>query len=143
MEEVFVQRKVNNLAPISIGDEEKILSLPTDKVLRVKVYKVKNPRSVRQMNMFWATCQTVADNTEDKYWNTKDKVAFQCKVALNFVNLNETIVDPQGNVHFSYRSISFDELPHIEACDFFNRAWEIMAAKIGIEVETLLENTQP
>jgi len=104
---------------------------------------VSNPRSVSQLNLFFAVCQTVADNSDNKYWNTKDKVAFQVKVALNFIDLNESIVDPQGNVHFKYRSISFKELPHMEACDFFNRAWDILAARLGITVEKLLENTQP
>ena len=143
MQEVFLQRKNKNLVATSQHDQDEIKKLPQAKMFRAVLYDVKNPRSVRQLNMFFACCQTVADNTEDKYWNTKEKVAFQVKVALQFINLNETIVDPQGKVHFKYRSISFDELPHMEACDFFNRAWEVLAAKIGVTVEKLLENSQP
>jgi hypothetical protein len=140
MQEIFVQRKQNKLWPISMGDEEKIKKFPMDKVLRAEVYGVSKPRSVRQLNMYFATCEVVANNTRDIHWNTKEKVSFQCKVALNFINKNESIVDPQGNVHFQYRSISFKELPHIEACSYFDRAWEIMALKLGVTVDKLLEN---
>jgi hypothetical protein len=140
MQEIFVQRKQNKLWPISMGDEEKIKEFPTDKVLRAQVYGVRKPRSVAQINMYFATCQCVSDNTDDPQWNTKEKVDFQCRVATNFVNLKETIVDPQGNVHFKYRSIAFKNLPHIEACSYFDRAWEIMALKLGVTVDKLLEN---
>jgi hypothetical protein len=143
VQEVFVQRKYNRFEPISQGDEDKIKDFPTDKVLRLKVYGVQNPRSLIQLNLFWACCKAVSDNTEDRYWDSKEKVAFQVKVALNFVNLNETIVDPHGNVHFKYRSISFKELPHMEATKFFDRAFEVLAAKLNITVESLLENSKP
>lgn len=141
MEEIFVQRKNNKLWPVSLTDEEKIRDFPTSKTLRAEIYGVKKPRSLAQLNMYWATCQSVADNTDDKNWNTKEKVDFQCRVATNFVNLEETIVDPHGNVHFKYRSIAFKNLSHIDACDYFNRAWDIMAAKIGVTVDQLLENS--
>jgi len=143
MQELFVQRKSDSLVPNSQEDSEILREFQTNKLLRIKVYGVKKPRSVLQLNMFWACCQTVTDNTQDGQWNTKEKVAFQVKVALNFVDLNKTIVDPKGNVHFHYRSISFKQLPHMEACRFFDRAWEIMAAKIGVTVDKLLENSNP
>ena len=141
MKEIFLQRKNNQLWPISVNDEEIVKKFPTDRVLRAKVYGVNKPRSILQLNMYFATCQTVADNTEDIYWNTKDKVDFQCRVATNFIDKEKSIVDPHGNVHFQYRSIAFKNLPHIEACDYFNKAWEIMATKLGVSVDKLLENS--
>jgi len=92
--------------------------------------------------MFWACCRTVAENTEDPAWSTKDKVCFQVKVALHFVDPNMIAVRPDGTVVFQYRSISFRELKHIEANRIFDRSWEVMAAKIGITVEQLLENSE-
>ena len=90
--------------------------------------------------MFWACCRTVAENTNDPHWNSADKVAKQIKVGLQFVDMQKTIVDPQGNVHFHYRSIAFRNLGHMEACRFFERAWPIMAKKIGVTEEKLLQN---
>jgi hypothetical protein len=142
MQEVFVQRKHNRFEPISQGDEDKIKDFPTDQVLRLQVSGVQNPRSLIQLNMYFATCQSVADNTEDKDWNSKEKVDFQCRIATNFVNTQESVWDGH-RMHFKYRSIAFKNLKHIEACDYFNRAWEIMAAKIGVTVEKLLENSKP
>jgi hypothetical protein len=141
MHEIFVHKQDNKLWPVSMVDEEKIRDFPDNKPLRAEVYGVKRPRSLAQLNMYWATCEAVAQNIDDKNWNTKEKVDFQCRVATNFVDLNETIVDPHGNVHFKYRSIAFKNLSHIEACDYFNKAWDIMAAKLGVTVDKLLENT--
>jgi hypothetical protein len=142
MQEVFVQRKHGRFEPISQGDEDIIREYPTDKVLRLQVYGVKSPRSLRQINGYWACCQTVAGNCEDKDWDTKEKVDFQCRIATNFVNMKESVWDGK-RMHFKYRSIAFRNLSHIKACDYFSRALEIMAAKIGVMVDKLLENSQP
>ena len=76
-------------------------------------------------------CTKVADNTEDPQWNDKDKTDFQCRVALHFVDPKFTAVTPAGVVTFKYRSISFTNLKHMEACNYFDRAFEVMALKIG------------
>jgi hypothetical protein len=140
MKEAFTQRRFKQLVPVSQEDEDIIMEYPENRILRLQIYGVQKPRSVRQLNMFWACCETVCQNTEDPHWNTKEKVAFQIKVALHHIDVNQTIVDPKGNVHFVWRSISFKELPHLEACRFFERAWPIMAKKIGITEEELLRN---
>lgn len=102
----------------------------------------KKERSTIALNLLMACCETVAENTEDQHWNTKEKVKFQVKVAINYIDASRTIVDPAGNVHLHYRSWSFDELPHMESVKVFDQAYPILAKKIGLNVDELIANTK-
>jgi hypothetical protein len=48
----------------------------------------------------------------------------------------------KGITYVELRSISYAELSHIEACNFFDRAFPIMAKMIGVTTEKLLENAE-
>ena len=143
MREVLLQiDEHGNFHPYTIEDKEAAKSYKPFQILRAKISGVRKPRSYQQLKLFFACCKTVAENTEDIQWNTKDKVKFQIKVALHFVDDSVIAVRPDGQVVFQYRSIAFKELPHMAACKFFVRAFEIMAKKIGVPVETLLKNAE-
>ena len=112
---------------LPFGDEaiEKSKEFKVFQLLRSVFYGIKKPRSVRQLNRFWGICSIIADSTEDKNFNTKEKVAEQIKIALHFIKEDLIIVKPNNNIHIPYRSISFKELPHMEACRFFDRADDV------------------
>lgn len=137
MKELSVQLREQILYPLSHEDREVLWNYKQNQILRCKLQGVKKPRSVRQLNLYWATCQIVADNTENKLWNTKEKVDFQCRVKQHFVDPDIISVLKDGTVIFNYRSISFANLAHIEACHYFDRAFEIMADFLGVDVDTL------
>jgi len=59
---------------------------------------------------------------------------------LHFIDENATIEFSDGRVHFKYRSISIRELPHMEACNFFDRGFPVQAELIGVTVYELLDN---
>jgi len=99
-----------------------------NQIVRMKIYGVRKPRSVKQLNTYWAVCKTVADNTENPQWNTKKKVDFQCRVKLHFVDPDLVAVKPDGTVVVYYLSIAFPNLGHIMACNYFDRAFEAMAS---------------
>lgn len=130
------------LWPFSEEDLEQLKDYCPNQLLRVSVKGTRKVRSLKQLRKYFVCCKKVADNTEDQKWNTKDKVDFSCRVALHFIDPKVTAVSPDGYVQFKYRSISFKNLKHIEACDYFNRAFEIMAIKIGKTVDELLENAE-
>ena len=101
---------------------------------------------------FFACCQLVAENVKEydfghakfadgEHWNTKEKVAIQVKVALHFVDPNKTVVI-NNQVHFEYRSLSFENLHHMEACYFFDRAFELLGARIGMSADELVHNAK-
>jgi hypothetical protein len=86
---------------------------------------------------------TLADQRDEGSWDHKEKVKFQCKVALQFIDATKTIVDAQGKVHLYYRSIGFEALPHMEACNFFGRAYKFLDKAVqkmaGVKMEELFK----
>lgn len=142
MKDLICQIRSGALYPFSAEDKAELSNFHDNQIVHVRVKGTTKRRSILQLRLFWACCRTVSENTEDIAWNEKSKVAFQIKVALHFVDPNMIAVRPDGTVVFQYRSISFANLKHIEAGRFFDRAFEIMAAKIGVTVEKLLENAE-
>jgi len=140
MKEIAAQLKGGVLYPLTIVDQEEISEFKDNQILKLKVVGAQKQRSYLQLKMYWALCGVVAENTEHPYWNTKEKVDYQVRVALQFVDPNKMIVDGNGMIHLYYRSISFANLKHMDACKFFDRAWPVMAKHIGITEEKLLAN---
>lgn len=142
MIEIAVQQQNSTLKPFSPEDAEALKNFKPNQILRAKVSGIRKVRSVPQLRLFFACCRTVVDNTEDPNWNNVDKVKNQVKIALQFIDLNKSIVDEKGIFHPHYRSICFAELGHLEANNFFDRAWPILAKKIGVSVDDLLRNAE-
>lgn len=136
MIECALQLKNNTLYPFSQEDRDNLREFKDNQVLKAKLYGVQKQRSYKQLKLYFACCQTVADNMENM---TKEDVDFECRIRLKFIKDfrvvgKMTYVEP--------RSISYAELPHIEACNYFDRAFPIMAKMIGITVDELLINSE-
>jgi hypothetical protein len=140
MKEIAAQLINGVFYPYSDEDVEALSDFHNNQICRLNVYGVQKERSYLQLKMFFGLCKRVAENTENQHWNTKEKVAFQVKVALQFTDPAKLIVDSKGNVHVHYRSISFKNLNHMKACKFFDRAWPVMAKHLGITEDELLAN---
>jgi len=106
------------------GEEaiEKTKGFKINQILKSLFYGVQKPRSVLQLNRFFGKCRRLAENIDDNSWNTADKVKEQMKVGLEFFDTSKQIVKPNGEIHTPYRSISFANLRHMDACRFFERA---------------------
>lgn len=97
-------------------------------------------RSWQQFKLFHAAIRVVVTNTEEADWNTVAKAKLKLKVLLNYVNEDAIVYDEKKRqVVVQYRSFGYDALPHMEACDVFNRAWPILAGVIGITKQQLIE----
>jgi len=142
MKELALQLKNNSLVPFSIEDQDILKEFKNNQVLKAKLTGVRKERSYLQLKLYWAVCKMVADNNETPGWQTKEQIDFQCRVNLHFVDPNLIIAKPDGSIAMHYRSIAFKNLGHIEACGYFDRAFEVMAKKLKISVDELLENAQ-
>jgi len=140
MVEIATQKRNGVLVPFSKEDQDALKNYQDNQILKAKVTGIRKERSVPQLRLFWACCRTVADNTEDPQWNDPDKVCIQVKLALKF--FKKVIVTPDGSIHFDLDSISFKNLGQIEANKIFDRAWPVMAKKLGITEQELLENAE-
>lgn len=133
-------RRGDMLVPYSEEDREKLSEIVEDRPIKARITAVKKERSERQLRLFWACCQEVAENADDPNWNTKRKVAEQIKILLRYVD--EYMVTGDGTVHFITGSISSDRMDHMEACRFMDQAFELMAERLGITVDELLAETE-
>jgi len=126
------------------GDEavEKAKEYKVFQILRSLFYGVTKPRSVAQLNTYWACCTFVAQSADDPKINTKEKVDFMCRVELNFVDPNVIYVKLDGTVVRGYRSIALKNLRHIEATKYFDGAFGLMADILGVTPEKLIENVK-
>ena len=142
MIEIALQWRGIAFSPFSEEDLQKCKEFKANQIIRAKIQGVQKPRSYIQLKMFHAILRTVASNARHPNWNTPEKAKFSLKVALNYVNEGIVAVDKQGTVHFSYRSFEYADLPHMEACNVFDRSWPILAKVLGVTVDKLLENAE-
>ena len=116
--------------------------LPYNQIVNVEISTIidKRERSYEQLCLYWVLCGIVADNTDDKDWDTKEKVDFQCKFACRHIKFWTYYDNPKTGekmLHIEMDSISFARLAHLEACHYFDQAFKLMADKIGITVDEL------
>ena len=123
------------------GDEsiETAKEYKPNQIVRNKVIGVRKQRSLIQLNLYWATCGYVGMNMEHKRWDTKKKVDFGCRVELDFRDHDVIAIRPDGEIAFKYMSIAVPNLPHIEACNYFGRAFDVMGGVIGMDVEDMIQ----
>jgi hypothetical protein len=141
MKEGIFQRKGSTLVPFDAETLEELREFHENQTIRCKLYGVEKDRSYIQLKLYWQCCKLVAANNDDPEWQTKDAVDFQVRVELRFYKRDRIKVI--GNqVLFELRSISYKELPHIQACNYFDRALDVMSNKIGVDVKTLTRNAQ-
>ena len=131
----------SSMRSFSEEDENVWQEYTDNQIIKSKTTGVKKPRSWKQLKLFWVCCRKVADNARDENWDNENKVANQVKIKLQFIDMNKSVfVDGKFYPHF--RSISFKNLPHMAACRFFDRAFEVMAKYLGITTDKLLENAK-
>lgn len=140
MKELILQLEDNVLVPFSIEDQGVLKEFKNNQTLKAKITGAKKARSYLQLKLYWSACKKVADNNESPGWQTKEQVDFQIRVALRFYDPDLIIAGHDGSIAFSYRSIAYKNLAHIEACSFFSDAFEVMARKLDVPVEELLKN---
>lgn len=121
---------------------EKLLSrLEQGELIGVTLQPVKSQRSIQQLRLYWAACNITAANLEDENWNTPDRVHYNCKIIADQIK-DRYRVKTKGGEEFDVvvpGSVSFAECEHLEACGYFTKAFEIMARKLKITVEDLMD----
>ncbi len=141
MKELLTQFTGKAFCPQSDEDFEIVGSeFKKNEIVSIKAYHVgaKKARSVPAMNTLHACFKLVADNTDDQKLDTKQKVKFACKVALDYRYEDRVAYRPDGMVVFEYRSFSFKTLEHMESVNLFERAFDWMAGLLGITNEELI-----
>ena len=140
MKEVALQRiDRNTLKCFSEEDADAIAEFPVHKLLRAKITGALKPRSYEQLKLYHAACRTVAENTEDPNWATKERVDFQCKVICRLI---KEFVVVNGVTHIIPGSVSYSEMSHLEACNYIDRAIDVMAKFLSLTRDEFLSGVE-
>ena len=141
MKEISAQIQNGQFVPLSEVDKDIVKEYKQNQVVKLKITGVQKPRSIKQLGTYFAACRLLSENTEDQKWNDYKKVDWQLRNRLQFFDHDLTLVI-NGNVQFKVRSISFKNLRHAEACNYFDRAFEMMSKFLGVDVDTLIEEVK-
>jgi len=124
---------------IPIGDDavQQSREYMPNQILTSTFQGYRHPRSVEQLNAYWKGCTIVAELISDhEKQYTKEEIDFDVKVALRHIKSFRVV---NGVTFLEVDSISFANLKHLEACHYFDRAFNEMARMAGITVDELMD----
>jgi len=134
-------KEYGNIVPFSVEDRDRLRDFKPNQILRAQISGVETPRSYRQLKKYWAVCTKTAQNNEHPEWQTKDLVDYQCRTQVpEMKKPGVYTIRPDGTKQHEYLTVSYANLKHLEACRYFDIAFEIMAYVLDITVEELLRN---
>ena len=141
MKEIAFQKIGDKAMPFTEEDLEKWSNYKDNQVVKAKISGFQKQRSVHQLGLLMACIKIVVDNTENENWSSKERAKLSLKAMLNYVDSSASIVY-QNKVIIKYRSFSFKDLKHMEACKLFDRAFPLLAGVIGITEDELIANAK-
>lgn len=90
--------------------------------------EIKGARNIKQLRLFWALCQVVAEN--DEHYDTKAKARNGILRALEHV---DTFVDRGGNLHIEVKSIAEGSMTQAEFNNLFTDAVNLVCKWLGTQ----------
>ena len=136
MKELMLQRNGDTLQPFDPESLEIIRGFHENKPIRAKCTGAKKARSYQQLKAYWQACGIVADNLER--FSDKHDTDWECRIKLRHIG-RMTVA---GNmVVVECKSISYANLDHAEANNYFDRAFELMARWLKIDKTELLRQS--
>lgn len=124
-----------------LPDQDKSRSIKTGRIIKIKSTGIQSQSSIEQLNLYWAACHFTATQTDDENLLDKYKVDSHCRVALKFFNIDTCVYD--GNkIYFELMSLSLKNLKTAIKNNYFNNAFELMALKVDVSVDTFIKEVQ-
>ena len=132
MIEIALQYKNGIYAPATADEVDKAARSHKDyQIIRGKLTEVRDARSLKQLRMYWGSCNLVAENFPKPGLETKDSVDWHTRIALRFYDENKIAVDGP-RVIVQLKSIAFENLKHLAMNDFMDRALKVHADWLGV-----------
>ena len=128
---------------IPYGDEaiEQSKAYKFYQILKSKFWGVAKPRSVAQLNTYWACCKYVSIHVSDHDAVLSEKdVDFDVKtrVAKDNPSMIKRFKMISGIVYIEPISIAFPNMKHLEACGYFDKAFPLLGDMVDMTVEKLI-----
>ena len=129
------------------SDTQIINKMKYGELQAVKFYNKLSQRSLQQHRLLFAIFNIVVDHFKgiNKNLDTIEKIKEQAKLNSKYVDCwyefeNKKTGEKQLNI--KTKSISFDTLPHLEACGLFEEFFEFCAELLCTSKEDLLSNAE-
>lgn len=129
------------LFPFSEEDVEALKAYPFNKLLKNKITGELKERSVLQLRLYWGACRYLAKQLSDheNVLNEKDiDFDVKTKVAKENPSMIKRFKMIGGVMYIEPISISFPNLKHLDACKYFDKAFQIMADTVDMPVEQFI-----
>lgn len=131
--------------PYSDEDRESAKEFKVNQIVKNKVYGATKERSLVQLHTYWQVCKYIAQLLSDhEVQHTKDDIDFEVKiqVAKKHPSMIRRFKSVSGIVYMEPISISFANMKHIQACDYFNLAFKEMEKMTQIDKDLLIEQAK-
>lgn len=129
------------LLPFDDDSKEKIKGFKLFQILKSKFWGVSKPRSVLQLNTYWACCKYIAVQTSDhENILSRNDVDFTVKmrVAKDNPGMIKRFKMIDGIVYVEPISVAFQNMKHLEACHYFDKAFALMGDMVGKSADELI-----
>jgi len=137
MKELILQRKGDAFLPFDPESAELMRDYYENQPVRAKTTGIKKPRSYQQLKLYWKMCELVADHFDE----FRDKYDADWEARIKLRHYDRMTVD--GNqIMVEVKSISYSNLGHAEANRFFDRAFELFAKWLGVEVGEIIRQCE-
>uniref|UniRef100_A0A6M3XCB5 Uncharacterized protein n=1 Tax=viral metagenome TaxID=1070528 RepID=A0A6M3XCB5_9ZZZZ len=130
------------MKPFSDEDAELLKEYRPNQIVKSKLYGDVKPRSMIQLAKYWVLCGKLGEMlSEGDTRYSKDDIDFEVKttVAKEHPALIKRFKMIDGALYIEPISISFANMKHLEATNFFNLAYPVMSKLAGITKEQLME----
>ncbi len=140
-----LQTDGKTLAVMSQDDCDKLKEFHINQIVRAKITGVKKPRSVIQLNLYWAKCTYVAilvSDHENQF--DKDDIDFEVKVkvAKKKPALIKHFKSVDGMTYVALISTSFPNMEHLDACKYYSAADKEFEKMTKIDPDELTRRTK-
>ena len=128
---------------IPYGDEalEKSKEHTVYQILESKITGTKKERSIIQLNLYWKSCDTVAELLSDHNNQfIKEEIDFEVKIRVGKKHtwMMKRLKSVGGIVYIEPISIAIQNLGHLEANRFFDKGFKELADMVEMTVDELV-----
>lgn len=139
MVELLLQYNKGIFTPFTLADQEAAREYTDNQTVKAKLTAAQKPRSLKQLRTYWKLCKIWSDNSTRVEYANEKLVDWRIRNALQFYDTSFIFVNIKtGQVNFKVRSISFKNLKHMEACNFFDQAFDLISKAMKVPLDELI-----
>lgn len=107
----------------------------------IKKITDKRQRSYEQLKLYWLACRYIAFNSDDIHWDNPKKVDHQIRIKCHHYESVIYFCNKHGEqqMQIIFKSISFADLTHLDACSYFDDAFKFMAEQMEMNKDEFMD----